>query len=64
MAKTKDPRVKQGKALRNEAIRTYFDMRYNAGFRYDVIIEDLILKWGLAESTLSQIINKTGGYKD
>jgi len=61
--KIKDDRVRLGKQNRNNAIRKYFEKRYNDGFRYDVIEEELILKWGLSASTIYMILKGYGYYK-
>lgn len=58
-----DPRIKQGKKNRNNSIRAYFKKRYNQGTRYELIEEEIILKWGLGASTINQIINEYGQYK-
>ena len=60
-----DDRVRQGKLNRNEEIRQYFAKLYNEGFRYEIIEEKIILKWGLGASTINQIINNSyGTYKN
>lgn len=59
----KDDRVRLGKQNRNNAIRKYFEKRYNDGFRYEVIEEEIILKWGLGASTINKIIKGYGNYK-
>lgn len=61
--KIKDDRVRRGKENRNEEIRRYFEKRYNAGFRYEIIEEEIILKWGLGSSTINMILNGYGCYK-
>lgn len=61
--KIKDDRVRLGKQNRNNAIRKYFEKRYNDGFRYDVIEEEIILKWGLSASTIYMILKGYGYYK-
>lgn len=60
----KDKRVEIGKRNRNESIRKYFEKRYNDGVRYEVIEEEIILKWGLSSSTINMILNQYGAYKD
>ncbi len=60
---TNDPRVEQGKKNRNKAIRAYFEKRFNEGLRYEVIEEEIILKWGLGSSTINMIIKEYGIYK-
>ncbi len=59
----KDDRVRQGKLNRNEKIRKYFEKRYNEGYRYEVIEEEIILEWGLSSSTINMIIKGYGIYK-
>lgn len=59
--KIKDDRVRQGKINRNNEIRKYFEKRYNEGYRYEVIEEEIILKWGLGSSTINMIINESYG---
>ena len=61
--KIKDDRVRQGKLNRNNEIRRYFEKRYNAGLRYEIIEEEIILKWGLSSSTINMILNGYGCYK-
>jgi len=60
----KDKRVILGKQNRNKAIREYFAKRYNEGYRYEMIEEEIILKWGLGASTINQILNGYGVFKD
>lgn len=59
--KIKDDRIRQGKQNRNNEIRKYFEKRYNEGYRYEVIEEEIILKWGLGSSTINMIINESYG---
>ncbi|NDW10473.1 hypothetical protein [Dysgonomonas sp. 520] len=59
-----DPRVRQGKLNRNDDIRKYFAKYYNAGYRYEVIEEKIILKWGVSANTIYQIIKGYGNYKE
>ncbi|MDH6309381.1 hypothetical protein M2451_002733 [Dysgonomonas sp. PFB1-18] len=59
--KIKDDRVRQGKINRNNEIRKYFEKLYNEGYRYEVIEEKIILKWGLGSSTINMIINESYG---
>lgn len=61
--KIKDDRVRLGKQNRNNAIRKYFEKRYNDGLRYEVIEEEIILKWGLSASTIYMILKGYGYYK-
>lgn len=60
----KDERVNDGKKNRNRAIREHFAKRYNDGIRYEIIMEELILKFGLSESTINQIIKGYGNYQN
>jgi hypothetical protein len=62
--RNKDNRLIQGKKNRNNDIRNYFEKRYNEGIRYELIEEEIMLKWGLASSTIYQIIKNYGFYKD
>ena len=62
MPRINDHRINIGKQNRNEAIRIYFAKQFDAGYRYEVIIEELILKYGLSESTINQIIKGYGNY--
>lgn len=64
MPKINDKRILQGKRNRNKAIRRYFARYFNAGLRYEIIIEKLILKHGLSESSINQILKKYGGYSN
>ena len=59
--KIKDDRIRQGKHNRDEKIRKYFAKRYNEGYRYEVIEEEIILEWGLGASTINMIINNSYG---
>jgi hypothetical protein len=54
--------VKQGRINRNNEIRSYFEKRYNQGARYELIEQEIILKWGLSPSTIYQIIKNYGYY--
>jgi hypothetical protein len=61
----KDIRIFRGKQNRNRAIREYFSMRFNGdNIRYDVIVEEIIARWGLSESTINQILKEYGGYQN
>jgi hypothetical protein len=60
----KDGRINDGKKNRNKAIREHFARRFNDGIRYEVIMDELIHKFGLSESTINQIIKGYGNYKD
>lgn len=61
--KVKDTRIEQGKKNRNNSIRAYFNTRYNQGARYEIIEEEIILKWGISSSTIYMIIKEYGIYK-
>lgn len=58
-----DDRVRLGKMNRNKEICAFFEKLYNAGYRYEVIEEKIILKWGLSSSTINQIIKGYGHYR-
>lgn len=64
MPRINDHRISKGKRNRNDEIRRYFAKQYDSGYRYEVIIEELILKYGLSESTINQIIKGYGNYAD
>jgi len=63
MPRINDHRINIGKQNRNKAICEYFAKKFDSGFRYEVIVEELILKYGLSESTINQIIKGYGNYK-
>ena len=56
MPKINDKRIRRGKQNRDEEIRKYFENRFNAGIRYEIIEEEIILKWGLSSSAIYRII--------
>jgi hypothetical protein len=61
----KDIRIFKGKQNRNKSIREYFSKRFNDdNIRYDVIVEEIIAKWGISESTINQILKEYGGYQN
>jgi hypothetical protein len=62
MPVVKDARVVRGKINRNENIKSYFRKRFNEGARYEVVVDEIILQWGLSESTISQIVKENGNY--
>ena len=62
MPRVTDERVLRGKINRNNDIRKYFEKRFNEGLRYDVIEEEIILKWGVSNSTINKIIKGYGIY--
>ena len=57
MPKAVDPRIPIGKKNRNEKIEKKFSEMSKKGFRYDYIINEIILETGLSESTISKIIS-------
>jgi hypothetical protein len=61
--KIKDGRIRQGRQNRNNEIRKYFAKQFNEGYRYDVIEEEIILKWGLSPSTIYKILKGYGDYQ-
>jgi len=61
--KIKDDRIRQGRQNRNEKIRKYFAKRFNEGYRYEVIEEEIILEWGLSTSTIYKILKGYGDYQ-
>lgn len=63
MPKITDERVLIGKQNRNNDIREYFSKRWGAGLRYEVIEEEIILKWGVSPSTINKIMKGYGSYK-
>ncbi len=58
MPKIKDGRVLQGKKNRNKEIRAYFDKRCKEGLRYEVIENEIILKWGVSVSTIAKVLKE------
>lgn len=56
MPKITDARVLLGKQNRNNDIRKYFEKRWGDGLRYEVIEEEIILKWGVSPSTINKIM--------
>ena len=62
MAAIKDKRILEGKVNRNKSIRDYFKKRFNDGMRYDIIMNELIGRYGLSESTIYQIVKRNGSY--
>lgn len=61
--KNKNIKVVQARESRNERIRHRFAELYNRGLRYEIVMERLIDEYGLAEATISQIVNCHGAYK-
>ena len=62
MPKVRDERIRTGKINRNKSIRAYFEKRFNAGIRYEVIVGEIINEYGLSESTIYQIVKGNGNY--
>lgn len=58
MPKIKDNRVIQGKKNRDREIKKHFDKRFNEGLRYEVIENEVILKWGVSISTINRILKE------
>lgn len=56
MPKITDKRIMIGKRNRNAEIRKYFEKRWGEGVRYEVIEEEVILKWGVSGSTIEKIM--------
>lgn len=56
MPRIKDERLRKGKRNRDIAIRRHFEKRWSEGMRYDVIEEEIILKWGISESAITKIM--------
>jgi hypothetical protein len=64
MPKIRDCRIRIGRKNRNNNIREYFAKRYNDGIRYEVIVSEIIHRWGLSESTINQIVKSYGNYNE
>jgi len=59
MPKVTDPRVIQGKINRDNEIYKYFKKRFeHDGTRYEVIENEIILKFGVSASALAKIVKK------
>ena len=58
MPRIKDNRVIEGKKNRNNKIRKYFEKRWNEGFRYEVIEEEVIKEFGVSVSTITRILKQ------
>lgn len=56
MPRIKDERLRKGKLNRDKAIRAYFDKRWADGMRYDVIEEEIVLRWGVSVSAITRIM--------
>ena len=59
MPKIIDERVLKGKQNRDNAIRKHFEKRWSQGYRYDVIEEEIILKFGVSVSLINKIMKNT-----
>lgn len=64
MPKTTDQRVIVARKARNERIRKRFEVLFNKGLRYEIVMDKLISEFGMSESTINQIVNGYGGYQD
>lgn len=64
MPRIKDERLKIARKQRNDKIKTRFAVLYNSGLRIECVTEKLISEFGLSESTINQIINNYGNYKN
>ena len=58
MPKITDKRVIQGKKNRNNDIRKHFNKRFAEGFRYEVIEEEVILKFGVSATVITRILKE------
>lgn len=56
MARIRDKRLQTGKANRAKLVKEYFNKRWNDGLRYDVIEEEIILKFGISATTINRIM--------
>ena len=64
MPRIKDDRIKLARKQRNERIKNRFESLYNSGLRIECVTDKLINEFGLSESTINQIINNYGNYKN
>lgn len=64
MPKTTDKRVIIARKARNERIRKRFAILFDRGLRYEIVMDKLISEFGMSESTINQIVNGYGGYRD
>jgi len=62
MPKVQDPRVIQGKKCRDEAIRKKFKAYMDENKTVEFALDQLIIAYGLSESTITKILKKTGIY--
>ena len=58
MPKIKDERVLQGKKNRDNEIRKHFEKRWKDGLRYEVIENEVILKFGVSASAITKIMKE------
>ena len=58
MPKIKDERILQGKKNRDNEIRKYFEKRWKEGLRYEIIEDEVILKWGISPSAITRIMKE------
>lgn len=57
MPKINDSRLLQGKINRNNEIYKYFKKRFDHdGIRYEIIEEEIILKFGVSVSAITKIM--------
>lgn len=63
MPKITDKRIIEGRRNRNNDIRKYFVKRWSDGLRYEIIEEEIILKWGVSSSMIYQIMKGYGVYQ-
>lgn len=56
MPRIKDKRLLEGKLNRDKAIRDYFEKRWADGMRYDIIEEEIVLRWGVSVSLITRIM--------
>lgn len=63
MPRITDKRIIEGRRNRNNDIRKYFDKRWADGLRYEIIEEEIILKWGVSASMIYQIMKGYGVYQ-
>ena len=56
MPKIKDNRILEGKINRNNAIIQYFNKRFSEGLRYEIVENEIILKFGVSPSLINRIM--------
>jgi AraC-like DNA-binding protein len=64
MPRTIDTRVIESRKKKYDRIRNRFVELMDKGYRYDIVMEKMIEETGYSESTISQIYNKNGNYKE